>query len=288
MTQFTNYAENKLIDMIRGQGLTLPSSWFVALGSAASDSSFTELSGTGYAREAVARSLANFAGTQGAGTTLASTGSSHTSSNNVDLDWGTPGSNWGTASFLGFFDDLSAGNCWFWFPIDDIVITTGVPDPVVVPAGDLEFSLGVSGGMTDYLSNKLIDLLWRGQSYTWPSAVYVSRFTADPTNAGGGTEVAGGGYLRVTLLSATSTLSGTQSPGSTSASSGTGGRTSNNAALTWPAPTANQGTTLSLGVHDAPSAGNLLFWAPVAEPRTVNNGGPAPSVAADDLGITLD
>ena len=57
MSQLTNYAENKLVDMLRGQAWGLPADLYFGLASAASDSSITELSGTGYAR--VARSPPN-------------------------------------------------------------------------------------------------------------------------------------------------------------------------------------------------------------------------------------
>ncbi len=287
MTQLTNYGENKILDFMRGQTLTLPSSWNVALGSAADDASFTELSGTGYARVGVTRSLTNFAGTQGAGTTLASTGTSHSSSNNIAISWGNPGGNWGTANYVGLFDASTSGNCWAWFPISQIVITTGSPNPVQLDIGALGFSLGVAGGMTDYLSNKLIDLLFRAQSFSWPSNLYLAYFTVAPTNAGGGTEASGGSYARVVLIPGLTTLSGTQSAGSTSASSGTAGRISNNASLAFPSPTADQGIIVAEGILDASTLGNLL-WQKAVTNRSVLMDGPAPTHAADSLGITLD
>lgn len=286
MTQMTNYAENKVIDFIRGQGLTLPASWYIALGSAASDSSFTELAGTGYARVTVTRSLANFAGTQAPGTTLASNGTSHASSNNNAISWGNPGGSWGTANFVGFFDASSGGNCWFWFAITPIVITIGSPNPVQIDAGALEFSLGVSGGMTDYLANKLIDKLWRAQAFSWPATIYGGLFTVAPTSAGGGTEVAGGAYARRSIVPGLTTLASTQ--GNTAASSGTAGRTYNLASLTYPVPTADWGAIVAEGLFDASTTGNLLFGKTLTTPKSVVNGGPAPTHSVNSLGITLD
>lgn len=285
--QLTNYGENKILDFMRSQGLSLPVSWHAALGSAGDDSSFTELTGTGYARVAIARSLDNFAGTQGPGSTLASTGSSHSSSNNIAISWGTPGSAWGTANFIGFFDASSGGNCWMWFPIPPIIITTGVPDPVQIDIGALAFSLGIAGGMSDYHSNKLIDKLWRGQTFDWPATIYSAYFTTAPTNAGGGVEAAGGSYARVALVPSLTSLSGTQAPGSTAASSGTSGRISNNTSLAHPAPTASQGIMVAEGIYDAATLGNLLWWKLVTN-RSVLTDGPAPTHPADSLGITLD
>lgn len=287
MSRMTDYMENKLADYLRGEGITLPTNWYFALGSAASDSSFTELSGTGYARVTLPRSLANFAGTQGAGSTLASSGTSHITSNNGAISWGTPGSNWGTASFVGLFDDPTAGNCWMIVPISAVTITTGNPDPVQVAAGALQLSLGLTGGCSDYLANKLVDLIFRAQSYSWPSSIWLALYTAAPTNAGGGTEVTGGSYARVELVPDLLTLSGTQAAASTVASSGTGGRISNNDALAFPAPTADWGTVVALGIRDASTSGNLLFWHLLTTSASVVDDGPAPSYAPDALGITL-
>lgn len=286
MSYFTNFGENKWVDYFRGQGITLPTNWYLGLLSAFADGSVTELSGTGYARVTRARSLANFSGTQGAGTTLASTGTSHTSSNNALASWGNPGGNWGTATHVGFFDALSAGNCWFVVPISAIVITTGSPNPVQIASAGLNVVSGLTGGMSDYLSNKQLDLELRAQAFANPSPWYISLYTATPSNSGGGTEVSGGSYARVSFTPDDLTMYSTQ--GDTSAaSSGTAGRTANVAAVTFPAPTADWGTVVAFGIHDAASGGNLLFWAALTTSQTVSNGGPAPSFASNVLGITL-
>lgn len=52
-------------------------------------------SGTGYARQAVVSSLVNFAGTQAAASTTASTGTNGTTSNNGVITYGVPSANWG-------------------------------------------------------------------------------------------------------------------------------------------------------------------------------------------------
>lgn len=286
MSRLTNYAENLLADMVRGQGLTLPANWHVALGSAADDSSFTELAGTGYGREAVARSLTAWAGTQGAGTTLASTGTSHKTSNNALIDFGTAGSAWGTANYIGLFDDSSAGNCWFYRPLNTpIVINNG--SPVTISVGELEFTIGLTGGMSNYLSNKLIDLIWRGQAYAWPATLYAGLCTSAPSNAGGGIEVATGSYARASIASTMAAWSGTQGAGTTVASSGTAGRISNNVSVTFPAPTASWGTVSHAILRDASTGGNLMFWGALTSPMTISSGGIAPSFAADNLGITF-
>lgn len=146
-------------------------------------------------------------------------------------------------------------------------------------------------GMSDYLENKLVDFLFRGQSLSNPT-IYVALFTAAPSDSGGGTEVSGGSYARVKAAAgagqALADWAGTQSAGSTTASSGTGGQTSNNAAVTFPAPTANWGTITHFAIFDASTSGNLLFWAALTTSKTVNNGDAAPSFAIGALTVTLD
>lgn len=142
--------------------------------------------------------------------------------------------------------------------------------------------------LSDYLENKIIDWLLRGQTFTPPATVYVGLLTVAPSDAGGGTEVTGGSYTRVAVASSLANWAGTQSAGSTTASSGTGGTTSNNAAVTFPAPTANWGTVVAFGVYDASSAGNLLFYASLTTSKTINNGDAAPSFAAGALTFQAD
>jgi hypothetical protein len=286
MTYFTNYAENKLVDMLRGQAWSLPADLYFGLASAATDSSITELSGTGYAREAITRSLANWSGTQGAGTTTASSGTSHVSSNNVAIDFGTAGAGgWGTASHLVAWDASTSGNALFYLPLD-VALPIAESDPVEIEAANVVFRLGLSGGCSDYLANKLIDFILRAQSYSYPASVYVAACTDAPNNAGGGTEPAVGSYARVAVATSLTAWAGTQSAGSTAASSGTGGETSNNAAITFPAPTANYASAIThRKVMDASTGGNLLFWAELTAPKTIVSGGSALFYAAGQLKV---
>lgn len=142
--------------------------------------------------------------------------------------------------------------------------------------------------MSDYLENKLIDQIFRGQAFSFPATLHVALFTANPSDTGGGTEVTGGSYARVSVAASLANWAGTQSAGSTTASSGTGGTTSNNNAITFPAPTANWGTITGFGIFDASSAGNLLFWGSLSASKTVNNGDAAPAFSAAALSIQID
>ena len=272
MSQLSDYAENCLVDLFRGQAWTLGASLYCGLASAAADGSITELTGTGYGRVGVSRALASWAGTQAPGSVAASTGTSHASSNNAAINWGTAGSAWGTMAYVTVHDASTSGNLVAYFPVAPLVIGSG--DPVSIAAGSLSFTLGLAGGCSDWLANQLIDFIFRGQAFTAPTPMYAALMTAAPSNAGGGTEVGGGvGYARVSYAGSLANWAGTQAAGTTAVSTGTGGLTSNNAAITFPAATGSWGTVGWVAWYDAASAGNLLFWAPLGASKSVPAGG---------------
>lgn len=141
--------------------------------------------------------------------------------------------------------------------------------------------------MSDFWENKLNDFLLRGQAYTPPTTVYVGLHTATPGDSGGGTEVTGGGYARVAVACSLANFAGTQSAGSTAASSGTGGTTSNNGVVNFPTPTAGWGNVVGCGIYDAVSGGNLLFQGTLTVPKTINTGD-AVSFPAGTLTFQID
>jgi hypothetical protein len=152
--------------------------------------------------------------------------------------------------------------------------------------------------LSDFLENKLIDFLFRGQAIgitgasagagSGPTNLYVGLFTVNPSDTGGGTEVTGGSYARVTVASSLANWAGTQAAASTTASSGTSGTTSNNGSITFPTPTASWGVITGFGIFDALSGGNLLIWGSLSTNKTVNNGDAAPAFNAAALSIQID
>ena len=140
---------------------------------------------------------------------------------------------------------------------------------------------------SNYLENKLVDHILRGVSFTAPTGVYVSLHSADPTDLGTGVEVTGTNYSRVLVLAATGNWAGTQSAGSTENSSGTGGLTTNNAAITFPTPSGAWGTVGYFGMWDAMTAGNLLIYGDLGTPKTINALDSAPVFASGALSVTV-
>ena len=140
--------------------------------------------------------------------------------------------------------------------------------------------------LSNYLENKLVDHVFRNTPYAMPTTVYVALYTAAPSDAGGGTEVAGGGYARVQVGPSTSTWTATQG-GTAGASSGTAGQTANAVDITFPVPSTTWGTVTHFGLFDAITGGNLLLWAALTASQAVNNGDAAPKFLAGALTVTF-
>lgn len=147
-----------------------------------------------------------------------------------------------------------------------------------------------AGALSDYLEQKLVDWMFRQQAYTPPATVYIALYTSACSDSAAGTEVStsGTGYGRVGVAGSLANWAGTQSAGSTTASTGTGGTTSNNNAITYGAPTGNWGTVSHWGAHDASTAGNFLLCGTLTQAKTINNGDAAPSFGAGQLTIQVD
>jgi hypothetical protein len=137
-----------------------------------------------------------------------------------------------------------------------------------------------------YLENKIIDWLLRGQAFTPPATVYVALMTATAGPSGGGTEVSGGSYARVGVASSLANWAGTQADGSTVASSGATGKTSNNAAIGFATPTAAWGSVVGVAIYDALTGGNLLFYGALTSAQTVGIGNTV-SFSPAQMALTL-
>lgn len=111
---------------------------------------------------------------------------------------------------------------------------------------------------SDYLEKKILDHALGTATFTRPSAVYVALFTSDPTDAGSGAEVAGGSYARQAVtFGAATTVGGVSSASSTTDASFTN------------LPSA---TITHAAVYDASTAGNLLYYGPLVNSKTVTAG----------------
>lgn len=123
---------------------------------------------------------------------------------------------------------------------------------------------------SNYLENKILLHVLSNTAYTSPTTVYLGLHTADPTDAGTGTEVSGGSYARQSFAS---TISGNAA--------------SNTSAIEFPTATASWGTVGWVAVWDNVSGGNLLFHGALTASKTIASGDVF-RIPAGDLDITLD
>jgi len=111
--------------------------------------------------------------------------------------------------------------------------------------------------MSDYLEDAFLDHFLGTSSTSSPTNVYVALHTADPTDAGTGTEASGNGYARQTIAFSAS-------------SSGTA---SNSSAVEFPAASGGDfGTITHIGLWDASTGGNLLFHSALTTSKTIADG----------------
>lgn len=125
---------------------------------------------------------------------------------------------------------------------------------------------------SDYLENKILDHVFKGAVFTQPTNLYVALFTAGPSDSGGGTEVNGGGYIRVNHDTWDVASSGA---------------TQNTVAITFPKATASWGTVTHVGIYDAVTGGNLIAWAALTISKAVGVDDTA-EFSAGAIDITLD
>ena len=106
----------------------------------------SEPSGGSYARAALACSLANWSGTQGAGTAVASSGTGGASSNNAAITFPTPSADWtsGTEKIWGVavFDASSGGNLWEIAALSTLQSILNGQAAAAFAAGAVVFTIG--------------------------------------------------------------------------------------------------------------------------------------------------
>jgi len=125
------------------------------------------------------------------------------------------------------------------------------------------------GSATDYLENKLIDHTIGPTAYTRPAAVYISLYTVAPSDSTAGTEVTGGSYARQVATFAAAAA----------------GATTNNTIIDFTSMPA--ATVVAIGINDALTAGNLLFWSTLTTSRTTVAGDTI-RINSGALSVSLD
>jgi hypothetical protein len=109
--------------------------------------------------------------------------------------------------------------------------------------------------LSNYLETALLNHAFRGTPFTQPVGLYLALFTAAPGDAGGGTEVSGGGYARQSVAGLVS-----------------GDTFTLDANIDFPTASGSWGAITHVGIFDTASGGNLLVWGALAVSRAIGIG----------------
>jgi hypothetical protein len=126
------------------------------------------------------------------------------------------------------------------------------------------------GSMSDYLENKILEHALGKTPYAMPT-LYAALYTATPTEAGGVNELAGAGYARIQATFG----------------SATNGSISNAQNITFPQATANWGNVVAVGLVDAVTGGNLLWYGNLDVAKLISSGDQF-VIPTGSLVVTLD
>jgi hypothetical protein len=272
MAALSDYLENELLDHLLGGGdYSAPATLYLALFTAAPTDAGggTEATGGSYARLAITNNLTNLPA-------AAIDGSVTEKANGVTLTMFTASGSVSGGSNMthwGIYDASSGGNLLVWGALDTPA-AVGTGDTPTFDVGALVISMGGNFGNT--VRAGLLDLAFGGQTYTRPSTVYGGLFTAPPGQAGGGTEVTGGTYSRISI-----TNNATNFP------SASAGAKSLGVTHAYPTATASWGAVTDFALFDSASGGNILFFKTLTTTRSVASGQTF-RIAAGDLDVSLD
>ena len=271
MGSLSNYAELKLLDHVFNTAYTPATTIYLGLatadpGETATGASANEVANSGsYARTAITFGSA----------------ASRRSTQNATVTFPQATGSWGTVTHWFIVDSATygAGNVLAYgsFAASKTIISGNTPS---VASGEtyVEFSAGY---ISDYLSNKLLDLMYKDTAYTKP-ATYIALCTATvaDTNTGSTiTEPAGGSYARKLV-----NINGGASPAWNLASAGA---VTNANQIDMVTATASWGTVTSVAIVDASTVGNLLFYDNAMTDQAVGSGDTA-SFAASALTIQMN
>jgi hypothetical protein len=146
-------------------------------------------------------------------------------------------------------------------------------------------------GLSDYLEQGLLNLLFRATSFTALAATYVSLHTADPGDTGTSEVVDGAGanewngYARPLV----ETDGATQPYWTAPAVTGAGYECHNDSEVSFGTAsiTSGQVDVTHVGLWDALTSGNFLMGGSLAASKTIQNGDPVKFANAGDLQVTF-
>lgn len=125
---------------------------------------------------------------------------------------------------------------------------------------------------TDYLESALLNHVFKGVTYSKPMAIYVALFEGEPgEDDAAGTECSFPGYARKDAAAGGALETGWTSVVDEPA--GGGKQTTNAKTITFDPNNGTSDVTLThVGLYDTATNGNLLFWAPMEQPKVLQPG----------------
>ena len=164
---------------------------------------------------------------------------------------------WGTVTHFAIYDAISGGNFLAHGTLSASK-TIGTGDNAEFAAGDIDISFS-AGAISDYLSDALLDHVFKTAAYTKPANIYVALCDTTVIDSNTGStisEPAGGSYAREQHESYDVASSG--------ASENTG-------VITFTQATASWGTITDMALCDAITVGNLLIYAVLDASKAIGN-----------------
>jgi hypothetical protein len=267
MAGISNYLADKINDWLHGStaAYTPPGTTYFALMTALPTAAGggVEVTGGSYARKAVTNNSTNWPAS-----------ASGIKSNGVAMTWATPSADWGRVVGVAEYDAASDGNL---LTFAELSAATVVLDTQVfsLPIGAATFTW--SGGISQYLANKLNDWLHGGGTYVVPATTYFGLMSAPPTGSTPGTETSGSGYARAAEVNDAANWPDSVAQTKVSAD-----------ALTWPAASgAWAGPEVAVAEYDAAASGNVLTFGNLATSISIASGA-APEIPVGGATYTVE
>lgn len=261
MGGLSNWAENKVIDFaFRNQSFAQSTHLYVALctsnpGEAAIGATLPEPTNGWYARQQC---------------DSWSAASGRSTSNSNALTWSAVTTASETITHFAIVDSSSGAGNVIAYGAFSASKTFAIGSTPKVNASGISVSFQ-SGGVNNYLANKLLDHIFKNTAYTPVATVYAALSTANPTDADSGLAEPSAGYARTSVAFAAAS----------------GGSSSNSADRLFPEATGSQGTLTYASLRDASSGGNALAYAALSSSAAIGTGD-IPEFLTGNLVITVD
>ena len=256
----SNYLEDALIEHIFHASNTYSPVSTIYLGlhtASPTDAGGNETVYTNYVRQAIAFSAA----------------SSRNITQNGQVDFPQCGVTGATITHYGLYDAETSGNLLAWGALSSSKAVSEGNTPSVADAEvDVYFSAGT---ISDYLADTLLDFAFRNQAFSKPSK-YIFLATVALTDASTGSTITepGNAYARHQVTAWTCTNNAAENTSEETFS---------------PNPSGTWGAITAVGLADASSAGNILFYdnSPTGDGQTPTTGDTV-KFAAGAFDVTLE